>query len=207
MQSWRTLGGVDEQSTEGAYPRFNQLVRKFGNLRGVYRQKKVMGEFLFLNFTFIVENIDEMINETRREKVRARDDDAEGRGRSNQLTEIDRIKIVMLPSNDNEPDIGGMEGAVEDSLIDEEGAEADGEGVAMDGGNKDKEGEINLMDTAELTDLKVRINNNSSFHRLHNVNTKIHYCVLCKQKMLQFVVQVHYHETHTVRVESVDEEG
>ena len=173
LLNWRTLGGVAEQSTEGAYPRFNQLVRKFGNSRGAKRQKKVMEEFLFLNPTFILENIDEMINETRREKVRARDDDAEGRGRSNQLTEIDRIKIVMLPSNDNEPDIGGMEGAVEDSLIDEEGAEADGEGVAMASSNEDKESETNLTDTVELTNLKVRIINSSSFHRLRNVNMKI----------------------------------
>ena len=50
-----------------------------------------MEEFLFHNSTFIVKNIDEMINKTRRKKVRARDNDAKGRGQSNQLTEIDRI--------------------------------------------------------------------------------------------------------------------
>ena len=41
----------------------------------------------------------------------------------------------MSPSNNNEPDTGGMEGTAEDALIDGEGAEADGEGVAMDGGD------------------------------------------------------------------------
>ena len=103
--------------------------------------------------------------------------------------------------------IGDTEGAVEDALIDGKGAETDGEGVAMDVGDKDEEGEIDLTDRAELTDLEVCTNTTSSFHRVCNNNTKIHYCALCKQKMLQFAVQVHYHETHTVRVEREEEEG
>ena len=114
--NWRTLGGVDEQSTEGAYPRFNQLVRKIGNSWGAFRQKKVMKEFLFANFRFIVETVDEMINETRKKKARAKDDEA--KGRSNQLAEFDRIKIAMSASNGNGPDTDGMEGDVDDVLID-----------------------------------------------------------------------------------------
>jgi hypothetical protein len=34
LMSWRTLGGADEQNIEGVHPQFNQLVQKFGNLRG-----------------------------------------------------------------------------------------------------------------------------------------------------------------------------
>ena len=132
-----------------------------------------MEEFLFLNPIFILENIDEMIIEARMGKVRARDDAAKGRGRSNQRTEIGRIKITMLPSNDDGPDICGVEDAIEDAFIDEEGAETDGEGVAMAGSDEDKESETNLTDTVELTNLEVRIINSSSFHRLRNVNMKI----------------------------------
>ena len=58
--------------------------------------------------------------------------------------------------------------------------------------------------TAELTDLEVRINNNSSYHGLNGVNTKIHACTKCHQRMLEFAVKVHCHEAHTVHVE-VDE--
>ena len=39
-----------------------------------------MEEFLFLNLTFIVETTDEMLNKIRRTKVRAKDDEAKGRG-------------------------------------------------------------------------------------------------------------------------------
>ena len=77
----------------------------------------------------------------------------------------------------------------------------------MDDGVEDEKGGIDLTDRAESTDLEVRINTNSSFHKLLNVNTKIYCCVLCKQKMLQFAVQVHYHETHTVHIEREEEEG
>ena len=54
--------------------------------------------------------------------------------------------------------------------------------------------------TAELTDLEVRINNNSSYHGLNGVNTKIHACTKCHQRMLEFAVKVHCHEVHTVHV-------
>ena len=69
---------------------------------------------------------------------------------------------------------------------------------------EEEEGEIDLAATAELTDLKVRINNNSSYHGLNGVNTKIHACTKCHQRMLEFSVKVHRHDDHTVHVE-VDE--
>ena len=58
----------------------------------------------------------------------------------------------------------------------------DGAGVVIGGDIKEEEEEekeeeeeeeTDLMDTAELTDLKVRIKNNSSLHRLPNNNTKL----------------------------------
>ena len=124
------------------------------------------------------------------------------RAKDNEVTEIDHIKNGISASNGNGTDIDGTEGAIEDVLKDKKGDEADEEGIGMDGGEKEEEeGEIDLADTVELMDLKDRINNNSSFHRLPNIDTKIHRCVLCKQRMLQFVVYVHCHETHTVHVE------
>ena len=84
----------------------------FGNSRGAYRQNKVIEKFLFLNYMFIMELIDEMINETRRKKVRAKYDEVSGR--SEQLTKCDCIKIAMLTCNGNGPDIDDMKGAVED---------------------------------------------------------------------------------------------
>ena len=72
MLTWRTLGGVDEQSTEGVHPRFNQLAKRFGNSRGAFKQKKVFEEFLFMNSTFIVESIEEMMKATKRKRVRTK---------------------------------------------------------------------------------------------------------------------------------------
>ena len=58
---------------------------------------------------------------------------------------------------------------------------------------------------AELTDLEVRINNNSSYHGLNGVNTNIHACTKCRQRMLEFAVKVHCNEVHIVHVE--EDEG
>ena len=175
MLVWRTLGGVDEQSTEGTHPRFNQLARKFGNCRGAFRQKKVFEEFLFMNSTFIVESIEEMTEKTKRKWVRTKNDEAEGQG--DELTEFDRIGTALLASTDNgNVEVFGGEGAVENVLMDGEGEGADGDGVAEDDNDEDEEeeDEIELMETAELTDLEVHINNNRSYHGFNNVNTKIH---------------------------------
>ena len=51
--------------------------------------------------------------------MRANDDEVQER--SNQLTEVDRIKIMMLASNGNVTDIYGKERAAEDALVDEGG--------------------------------------------------------------------------------------
>ena len=42
LVSWRTLGGVDEQNTEGVHLWFNELVQIFGNTRVGFRQQLVM---------------------------------------------------------------------------------------------------------------------------------------------------------------------
>ena len=49
----------------------------------------------------------------------------------------------------------------------------------------------------ELTDLEVRINNNSSCNGLNGMNTKILACTKCCQRMLEFAVKVHCHQVHT----------
>ena len=98
------------------------------------------------------------------------------------------------------------EGTVENILMDGEGKGADGEGVVGDDEEEEEEeGEINLIESAELADLEVRINNNRSYPGLKDVNTKIHCCTKCNQRMLQFAVQVHCHETHTVHAEKKEE--
>ena len=66
--TWRTLGGVDEQNTEGVHPQFNQLKRRFGNSGGAFQQNKVYAEFLFSHSTWMVETIDIMAKETKKEK-------------------------------------------------------------------------------------------------------------------------------------------
>ena len=119
---------------------------------------------------------------------------------------MDRIGTALLASTGNGKDAFGAEGAAENVLMDGEGEGADGDGVAVDDNEEEEEeGEINLMETAELTDLEVRINNNRSYHGLNDVNTQIHCCTKCNQRMLQFAVQAHCHETHTVHAET--EEG
>ena len=112
----------------------------------------------------------------------------------------------FLPTMMGRTYVAYLQGTVEDALLDGERAEVGEEDVALCESDEDKEGEIDLTNMAELTDPEVRINNNSSFHRLCNVNIQIHCCVLCKQTMLQFAVQVHYHKTHTVHMEREKEE-
>ena len=72
LETWRTLGGVDEQNIEGTHPLFNQLLRKFGNTWGGRKQKLVMREFLFANAMWTVETIDTMLSETKRQFVGAK---------------------------------------------------------------------------------------------------------------------------------------
>ena len=103
----------------------------------------------------------------------------------------------------NGKDVFGGEGAVE-SVTDGEGEGEDGDDMEVGGNEEDKdeeEGEIDLTATAELTDIELRINSNMSYHGLDGVDTKIHACVKCNQRMLQFAVQVHCNETHTVYAE------
>ena len=120
---------------------------------------------------------------------------------------MDRTGTALLASTGNGNDTFGGEGAAENALMDGEGEGADGDGVAEDDDDEDEEeeDEINLMEAAELTDLEVHINNNRSYHGFNNVNTKIHCCTKCNQRMLQFAVQVHCHETHTVHAEKKEE--
>ena len=134
MRDWGTLGGVDEQNIEGVHPRFNQLARKFGNCRGALRQKKVFEEFLFMNSPFIVECIEEMMEKTKRKKVRTKNDESEGQGEA--LTDLERIGNALLASSGNGMDTLGGEGSVEKLLMDGEEEEADNDGMEGGGGKR-----------------------------------------------------------------------
>ena len=48
---WRTLAGIDEKNIEGVHPQFNQLVQRFGILRGAFFQEKVINELFFSQST------------------------------------------------------------------------------------------------------------------------------------------------------------
>lgn len=72
LETWRTLGGVDEQNIEGTHPMFNRLLRKSGNTRGGKKQKLVLKEFVFTNSTWTVETIDTVLIKTKRRAARAK---------------------------------------------------------------------------------------------------------------------------------------
>ena len=118
-----------EQHIEGTYPIFNQLLRKFGNIRGGRRQKLVTTEFLFSNAMWTVETIDTMLSETKRKFVGAKKKHNKRPG--NQLTAAPAVDFA-LKSNTVEADgIGGLEGGADDPPIGEEHGEADEEAVDM----------------------------------------------------------------------------
>ena len=70
LWTWRTLGRVDEQNIEDVRPQFNQLIRRFGNTRGRRRAKLVMEAFLYSRSTWVRETVDEILENTKRKKVR-----------------------------------------------------------------------------------------------------------------------------------------
>ena len=154
-----------------------------------------------MNSTFIVERIEEMTKQTKRKRVRTKNDEDEGQRET--LMDLDRIEHALLTSIDNGKDVFGGEGAVE-SVTDREGEGENGDGMEVGGNEEDEEeeeGEIKLTATAELTDLELRINNNMSYHGLDGLDTKIHACTKCNQRMLKFALQIHCNETHTVHTE------
>ena len=68
LWDWRTSGGVDEQNIEISHSQFNQLLRRFGNSRGSFRQKKMITEFVFSHSTWMTNTIDEMLKASDRGK-------------------------------------------------------------------------------------------------------------------------------------------
>ena len=75
LETWETLGGFDEQSIESTHPQFNQLLRRYGNIRGKRLKKTVVRQFLFERADFIIEMIDDLLestSKTKRENVKKR---------------------------------------------------------------------------------------------------------------------------------------
>ena len=68
LEMWETLGGIDEQSIESTHPVFNELVRRYGCLRGRHLKTQIMKQFLLERANLILESIDEMVDETSRTK-------------------------------------------------------------------------------------------------------------------------------------------
>ena len=92
LKRWRTLGAVDEQNIEGVHPQFNQLVRRFGNTRGMCRQQLVMNEFLFSHSTWMVQTVDAMLRKTKRNVVRR--DAEESEDEDNNLAPLRQAEPV-----------------------------------------------------------------------------------------------------------------
>jgi hypothetical protein len=68
LEQWGTLGGIDEQNIESTHAVWNQLMRQFGQCRGLTQKKLVMKTFLFNRAAFVLSRIDNMIEKTRRVK-------------------------------------------------------------------------------------------------------------------------------------------
>ncbi|KAL7523386.1 hypothetical protein ACHAXR_000154 [Thalassiosira sp. AJA248-18] len=75
LETWETLGAFDEQSIESTHPQFNQLLRRYGNIRGKMLKRTVVRQFLFERADFIIELIDELLastSKTKRENTKKR---------------------------------------------------------------------------------------------------------------------------------------
>ena len=197
LWTWRTLGGVDEQNIEGVHPQFNQLVRRFGNTRGRRRQKLVMDAFLHSHATWVRETVDEMLESTKRKKVRGNDKPRKRRKRDKQAADRDGDGV--------EGD--GIAPAQQPGRGDAEGVGNEGGGVQGEDGNasapgrrsdEEAEGDGSVSATAEFEAIETSINGCSGLHGYKNVDTKIAACRVCKKKILAFAMAIHCHEVHSV---------
>ena len=211
LLSWRTLGGVDEQNIESIHPQFNQLLRKFGNTRGGFRQQCMLNEFVFAHSSWMTNTIDEIINKTKRSKNKKRKRNLTGPGNNlneavSQTSDVAIAMIAAVPGAKSDPALGGEEGvAEEDGVV---GGVGGADGVAMmrsDGREEDERDGYSA--TAALTDLEREINGSTVFHGFGSLDTRVGVCAICKQRLLQFAMKVHCHEIHEVHAEVDVEEG
>ena len=202
METWRTLGGVDEQNIEGTHPLFNNLLRKFGNTRGGSKQKLVMREFLFANATWTVETINTMLRETKRKLVRAKEIRNERPG--NQLTAAPPVDFALDRNTDTDDDKEGMVGGADEASIEEEHEREDDDAVDEEA-DKDvhEEEESDLLESSSA--LETSANNNVSLYTFNDLDTRIYVCALCKRRILCFARNVHMHEVHTVHIKQEEE--
>ena len=66
-----------------------------------------------------------------------------------------------------------------------------------------------FADTAELTDLEKKMNNNKAFHPPgETLDTRVYSCKVCNRRMLNFAMPVHHHECHEAHgMEEGEEDG
>ena len=65
---WETLGGEDEHNIESTHPVFNQLIHRFGSIRGRHLKRQITKQFLLERAYFVLESIDEIAEATLRKK-------------------------------------------------------------------------------------------------------------------------------------------
>ena len=83
------------------------------------------------------------------------------------------------------------------------------EGVADgQGGCKDEFNDGGVFpDTAELTDLEKKMNDNGAFHSaVDTLDTRVRSCEVCNRRMLRFAMAVHHHKCHEAHVQEEGEE-
>lgn len=102
---------------------------------------------------------------------------------------------------------GGKQGGADDDGVGGDVGGADEDAVRRQTSGEERVGGTVLPATASLTDLEIRINNNHVFHNFETLNTRVHSCAVCGCRILQFVMEVHQHETHEMHVQEDGDNG
>ena len=169
------------ESTSKIYPQFNQLIRRFGNTRGRRRQKAVMEAFLYSHSTWVRETVDEMLESTKRKKVRGNNKPRKRRKRDKQAADRDDGGVDCERRDPSQqPGRGDAEG-----VGNEEGVEQGKDGDASAPGRRSDEeagGDGCVSAAAELEAIETSINGCSGLHGYQKVDTKIAACRVCKKR-------------------------
>jgi len=68
LERYENLGCFDEQSIESTHPQFNQLLLRYGNIRGGRAKRDIIRAYLVERADFILELTDEMLGRTSKTK-------------------------------------------------------------------------------------------------------------------------------------------
>ena len=203
LWDWRTSGGVDEQNIEISHSQFNQLLRRFGNSRGSFRQKKMITEFVFSHSTWTTNTIDEMIKASDRGKyktkktylpVRTAGNKCQPTKRSPSRSRTAELHSSATADNEEEFKAGVADLKAEVSDV---GGEDDAGKIRTD--DKEEEGDDGGVGAATSTNVEEKTNASSSgLHGIDWLDTKVYVCKKCNQRLLGFAMVVHHHELHEV---------